>query len=30
VVTSVVVRHGGRGAISMVLISMRSFVSGGA
>jgi len=30
VVTSVVARHGGRDAISMVLISVRSFVSGGA
>jgi len=30
VVTCAVVRHGGSGAIWMVLISVRSFVSGGA
>jgi hypothetical protein len=30
VVISVVARHGGCGAIWMVLISVRSFVSGGA
>jgi len=30
VVTCVVARHGGCGAIWMVLISVRSFVSGGA